>query len=141
MTGKIENTAGLINDNTGMIEESAGLKIDRTGLKNDANNTEYTANGRKKRSRERGRDSKPRNYPLHTMKNLPQYRDKPHEEVREYILQTKGVDIGGNINLGSLILWVFVVLAIVAGGYGVYKIIKQLQKRREASAGVEMQSD
>ena len=155
MTGKIENTpgmindntgmindnTGMINDNTGMIEESAGLKIDRTGLKNDANNTEYTANGRKKRSRERGKDSKPRNFPLHTMKNLPQFRDKPHEEVREYILQTKGVDIGSNINFGSLILWVFVVLAIVAGGYGVYKIIKRLRKRREAPAGIEMQYD
>jgi hypothetical protein len=55
------------------------------------------------------------------MKNLPQFRDKSHEEVREYILQTKGVDIGSNFNLGSLMLWVFVVLAIVTGGIGLVK--------------------
>ena len=77
---------------------------------------------------------------MHTMKNLPQFRNKSHQEVREYILAKKGIDIGGNFNFGSLMLWVFVVLAIAAGGYGVYKIIKQMQKRNgEASSDVEMQ--
>ena len=33
-------------------------------------NTEYTISGRRKRSRERGKDCKPRNYPLYTIKNL-----------------------------------------------------------------------
>ena len=148
MTGKTENTPGLIdqdtgmiNDGTGMIENSTGLIEENTGMITETNDVEYTASGRRKRSRERGKDSKPRNYPLHTMKNLPQFKNKSHEEVRQYILEKKGVEIGGNFNLGSLMLWVFVVLAIVAGGYGVYKIIKQLQKRRDMSAGIKMQSD
>ena len=129
--GLIENNAGMINDGTGMMGDSAGLTIDNTGLITDANDGEYTANGRRKRSRERGKDSKPRNYPLHTMKNLPQFRDKPHEEVRQYILEKKGIDIGSNFNFGSLMLWVFVVLAIIAGGVG---IAKWLQHRKEKKA-------
>jgi len=112
MTGKIENTpglienntglinqdAGMINDNIGLIEDSTGLITDSTGLINYVNDTEYTANGRRKCSRERGKDSKPRNFPLHTIKNLPQFRNKSHEEVRQYILEKKGVGIGSNFN-------------------------------------------
>ena len=70
------------------------------------------------------------------MKNLLQFRNKSHEEVRQYILKTKGVDIVCNFNFGSLMLWVFVILAIVVGEYGVYKIIKQLQKRKDTSVGI-----
>ncbi len=36
--------------------------------------------------------------PLHTLKNLPQFRNKSHEEVRRYIQETKRVDIGSNVN-------------------------------------------
>jgi hypothetical protein len=36
------------------------------------------------------KDSKPKKFPLQTMKKLPQFRNKSHEEVRRYILQTKG---------------------------------------------------
>ena len=110
MTGKIDNTPGLIND---------------------TNEVEHTESGRRKRSKERGKDSKPRNFPLHTMKNLPQFRDKSHEEVRQYILKKNGVDIGGNFNLGSIIMPILTVSAIVAGGYGLYWLIKQFQKQRE----------
>ena len=117
MTGKIENSTGLINDGTGLITET--------------NDTKYTVNGRRKRSRERGKDNKPRNYPLHTMKNLPQFRDKPHEEVRQYIFEKKGVDIGSNFNIGSWILWVFVLLAIVTGGIGIVKWLQQRQERKD----------
>ncbi|MDH3279237.1 MAG: hypothetical protein OEL84_10540 [Nitrosopumilus sp.] len=112
MTGKIENNTGMINQDTGMIDDTAGLIIDRTGLINDTKGTEYTASGRRKRSRERGKDSKPRNFPLHTMKNLPQFRDKPHEEVRQYIMETKGVDIGKNVS--SLWIAVIAVMLLVA---------------------------
>ena len=127
-TGMINQDAGLITDSTGMITDSTGLIESSTGLIADTNGTKYTANGRRKRSRERGKDSKLRNFPLHTMKNLPQFRNKSHEEVRQYILEKKGVDIGSNFNLASFMLWVFVILAIVVGGIG---IAKWLQKRQE----------
>ena len=45
-----------------MLEEDAGLITE--------NNNEDTPTGRRKRSRERGKDNKPRNFPLHTMKKL-----------------------------------------------------------------------
>ena len=138
MTGKIEDTpgminqdTGLINDNTGMIENSTGLIDDDTGLITETNDAEYTPSGRRKRSKERGKDSKPRNYPLHTMKNLPQFRNKSHEEFRQHILETKGVDIGSNFNFGSIIMPILIVSAIVAGGYGLYWLMKQFQKRKE----------
>ena len=85
------------------------------------NDTKYTVNGRRKRSKERGKDSKPRNYLLHTMKNLPQFRNKFHDEVRQYILEKKGVDFGSNFDIGSLMLWVFVLLVIIMGGIRIVK--------------------
>ena len=95
------------------------------------NKVEHTESGRKKRSRERGKDRKPRNFPLPTIKNLPQFRNKSHEEVRQYILTKRGVDIGSNFNLGSMIMPILIVSAIVAGGYGLYWLMKQFQKRKE----------
>ena len=141
MTGMIDDTAGLINqstgminDNTGMIESSTGMIGEDAGLITETDDTKYTVNRRKRRSRERGKDSQPRNFPLHTMKNLPQFRDKSHQEVREYILEKKGVDIGGNFNLGSVILPILIVSVIAAGGYGLYWLIKQFQKRKETQS-------
>ena len=67
---------------------------------------------------------------MEEMKNLPQFRDKSHEEVRQYILEKKGVDIGSNFNIGSLMLWVFVLLAIVTGGIGIVKWLQQRQERK-----------
>jgi hypothetical protein len=131
MTGMINDDSGLINENTGLIEDFAGMITDSTGMITDTNDTKYTVNGRKKRSRERGKDSKPRNFPLHTMKNLPQFRNKSHQEVRQYILEKKGVDMGGNFNFASIMIPLLIVSAIVAGGYGLYWLIKQLEKRRE----------
>ncbi len=130
-TGMIENSTGMIENSIGMIENSTGLIEENAGMMTETNEIERTASGRKKRSRERGKDSKPRNFPLHTIKNLPQFRDKSHQEVREYILAKKGIDIGGNFNLGSIIMPILIVSAIVAGGYGLYWLIKQLQKRKE----------
>ena len=128
MTGKIEDTPGMIDDNTGLIENSTGLIDENTGLITETNDTEYNASGRRKRSKERGKDSKPRNFPLHTMKNLPQFRNKSHQEVREYILEKKGVDIGGNFNFASIMMPILIISVIVAGGYGLYWLIKQLEK-------------
>jgi hypothetical protein len=49
------------------------------------------------------------------MKNLPQFRNKSHEGVRQYLLEKKGVAIGSNFDIGSLMLWVFVLLVIIMG--------------------------
>jgi hypothetical protein len=138
MTGKIENTpgminqdTGMINDNAGLIESSTGMINENTGLITETNDIEHTASGRRKRSRERGKDSKPRNYPLHTMKNLPQFRDKSHEEVRQYILEKKGVDIGSNFSSGSLMLYILVILLCIVGVIGIVKWLQQRQEKKK----------
>ena len=95
----------------------------------ETNDVEDNPNGRKKRSRERGKDTKLRDYPLHTMKNLPQFRNKSHEEFRQYILQTKGVDMGGTINWNNTVMWILIVTAIVVGGIGISKWWQQRQKK------------
>ena len=137
MTGKTENTPRLINQDTGMINDNTGLIEENTGLITETNEVERTASGRKKRSKERGKDSKPRNFPLHTMKNLPQFRDKSHEEVRQYILQTKGVDIGGIMNWNKTMMWILIATAIVAGGIGVWKLWQQRQERKSNEDTIE----
>jgi len=63
------------------------------------------------------------------MKNLPQFRNKSHQEVRQYILEKKGVDMGGNFNFASIMMPILIVSAIAAGGYGLYWLIKQLGKK------------
>ncbi|MDH3313346.1 MAG: hypothetical protein OEM28_09415 [Nitrosopumilus sp.] len=65
-----------------MIENSTGLIEENTGLITEDNKVEHTESGRRKRSKERGKDNKPRNFSLHTIKNLPQFKNKSHEEVR-----------------------------------------------------------
>ena len=126
--GMIENSAGMIKQDTGMITESAGMIKNSTGMIDDDsglitenNSEEDTTTGRRKRSRERGKDLKPRAFPLHTLKNLPQFRDKPHEEVRQYILEKKGIDIGGNFNWSNFAIAPLIVIAVLVGGYGVWK--------------------
>ena len=127
MTGMIEENTGLINQDTGLISDSTGLMEnssvmieENTGLITETD-TEYTESGRRKRSRERGKDSKPRNFPLQTLKNLPQFKDKSHDEVRRYILEKKGVDIGGNFNWNGFAIVMLIVIAVLVGGYGVWK--------------------
>ena len=83
--------------------------------------TEYTPSGRRKRSKERGKDSKPRNYPLHTMKNLPQFRNKSHEEVRQYILEKKGVYIGRNFNWVDGMMPILILSVIIIGVVEIWK--------------------
>ncbi len=73
-------------------------------------------------------DSKSRNFPLHTMKNLPQFRNKSHEEVRQYILEKKGVDIGSNNKLNNKIMWILIGLLVIACGIGIAKWWKEREK-------------
>ena len=103
---------------------------DDSGLITENNIEEDMTTGRKKRSRERGKDLKPRDFPLHTLKNLPQFRDKPHEEVRQYILEKKGVDIGSNFNWNKTLTWIFIVLVIVIGGIGIWNLWQQRQENK-----------
>ena len=62
---------------------------------------------------------------------LPQFRNKSHEEVRQYILEKKGVDIGSNFNWNKTIMWIFVAIAIVMGGIGIWKLWQQRQEKIE----------
>lgn len=64
------------------------------------------------------------------MKNLPQFRDKPHEEVRQYILETRGMDIGGSANWNKTMMWVLVGFTIVVSGIGIWKLWQQRQERK-----------
>ena len=143
MTGMIEDAPGLIDDNagkinqdtgkisnsTGLIENPTGLIDDNAGKIAETNEVEHTASGRRKRSRERGKDKTQRNFPLQTIKNLPQFRDKPHQEVRQYILEKNGVDIGSNFRFGSLMLCILVILVVIVGVVGIVKWLQQRQER------------
>ena len=120
-TGMINQETGMINDNTGMLEGNTGLIDNDAGLITENNNEESTTTGRRKRSKERGKDLKPRDFPLHTLKNLPQFRDKPHEEIRQYILEKKGVDIGSNFNWSNFGIAMLIMIAVMVGGYGLWK--------------------
>lgn len=111
----------MINQEAGMLEESTGLITEDSGMITDNDVSEYGVKGRRKRSRERDKDSKPRDFPLHMLKNLPQFRNKSHEEIRQYLLEKKGVDIGGNFNWNGFAIVILIIVAIVAGGYGVWK--------------------
>jgi len=61
-TGMIENDAGMIDDGAGMIN------MNREGISE-------TIPKRRKRSRERGPDRKPRKYNSITLRNLKQYQN------------------------------------------------------------------
>ena len=138
MTGKIENTpgminqeTGLINENTGMIEDSTGMIEENTGLITETNDIEHATSGRRKRSRERGKDSKPRNFPLHTLKNLPQFRNKSHQEFRRHILEKKGVDIGGNVNTVHVVVLLILALVAITSPLWIEKLVDWYEKRKE----------
>ena len=129
-TGLINQDTGLINQDTGLIENSTGMIENNSGLITETKDTKYTVNGRKKRSRERGKDNKPRNFPLHTIKNLPQFRNKSHEEVRQYILEKKGIDIGGNVNAAHVAIIVIFVLVVITSPLWIEKLSKWYNKRK-----------
>jgi len=68
---------------------------------------------------------------MHTLKNLPQFREKSHQEVREYILETKGVDIGNHFNWNNTIVWILIGLVAVAGGIGIVRWWQQRQMKNK----------
>lgn len=119
---------GMINDDTGLIEEN-------TGLVTETNEIEPAAGGRRKHSRERGKDSRLRNFPLHTMKNLPQFRNKSHEEFRQHILKTKGVDIGSNISGLQIGIIAVILFVIITSPLWIEKLASQYNKRNEKLRG------
>ena len=98
----INQDIGMINDNTEMIESSTGMINDNTEMITETNDTKCAVNGRRERSRERGKESKLRNYPLHTTKNLPQFRNKSHEEIRQHIPYNCNVLF---FNMEDMITW------------------------------------
>ena len=65
------------------------------------------------------------------MKNLRQFRNKPHEKIRERILKTKVVDIGSNFNRNNTIVWILIGLMAVAGGIAIVKWWQQRQIKNE----------
>jgi hypothetical protein len=130
-TGMINQGTGMINDDTGLIENSTGMIEENTGMITETNDAKYTANGRRKRSRERGKDSKPRNFPLQTMKNLPQFRDKSHEEFRQHILKTKGVDIGSNISGLQIGIIAVILFVMITSPLWIEKLTDWYNKRKE----------
>jgi len=65
------------------------------------------------------------------MKNLPQFRNKSHEEVRQYIIDTKGVDIRKDVSL----LWIAVIavmlLMAITSPLWIEKVVSWYNKRKE----------
>jgi len=114
----------LTNDTAGLIEKN-------TGLITETNEVDRTASGRRKRSKERGKGSKPRNYPLHTMKNLPQFRNKSHEQFRQYILEKKGEDIGSNVNAVHIAIIFIITLVAITSPLWIEKLVNWYNKRKE----------
>jgi len=130
-TGMINQGTGMINDDTGLIENSTGMIEENTGMITETNDAKYTVNRRRKRSKERGKDSKPRNFPLQTMKNLPQFRNKSHEEFRQHILKTKGVDIGSNISGLQIGIIIVILFVIITSPLWIEKLTDWYNKRKE----------
>ena len=93
--------------------------------------TEHTASGRRECSRERGKDSKPRNFPVHTLKNLPQFRNKSHQEFRQHILEKKGVDIDGNVNAVHVTVLLILALIAITSPLWIEKLVDWHNKRKE----------
>ena len=89
----------------------------------ETNDTKYTTNGRRKRSRERGKDNKPRNFPLHTMKNFVQFKERP-EEFAKYLNEKKGVNITGNSGIVKAFLIFCVAMIAIFGGCWLYNHYK-----------------
>lgn len=86
---------------------------------------EYTE--RKKRSRERGPDKKPRTYKANSMSNLAQFNQRP-EEFAQYLNDEKGVDITGNSGMWKIFL---VIGGGIIAGLGGLWIYNRYKKRKD----------
>ena len=87
--------------------------------------TGYTE--KKKRSRERGPDKKPRTYRARSMGNLTQFNQRPEEFV-QYLKNEKGVDIDGNSSIVKSFLIFGGVVTTIFGGLWLYNHYKNRKK-------------
>jgi len=87
----------------------------------DDSETVYTE--KKKRSRERGPDKKPRTYRVNSMNNLAQFKQRP-EEFTKYLKDEKGVDITGNSGIVKIFLIFGGVMITIFGGLWLYNQYK-----------------
>ena len=95
----------------------------------DDSETVYTE--KKKRSRERGPDKKPRTYKANSMSNLIQFNQRP-EEFAQYLNDEKGVDITGNPGIVKAFLIFGGVMIAIFGGLWLYNHYKN-----EENNGIE----
>lgn len=89
--GKIADAAGKIENDTGKIHFSEDFSGEASEIVEESETSRYRG--------QRGPDKKPRDFPLQTLKNLPQFRDKSHEEVRQYILEKKELTLEATLTL------------------------------------------
>jgi len=88
---------------------------------------EIDSTERKKRSRERGPDKKPRTYRTNSMSNLTQFNQRP-EEFTKYLKDEKGVDITGNSGIVKAFLIFGVAMITIFGGWWLYNQYKNRKK-------------
>jgi len=94
--------------------------------------SETISTERKPRNKERGPDRKPRDYPHHTMKNLRQFQNVPHDNFKSYMQENKGVDVGGKrFNWDGLAVAIWIVCAISAGGYGLWWLYNHYKNEKD----------
>jgi len=103
-----------------MIEENNN-DIEIVSESYDDSETVYTE--KKKRSRERGPDKKPRTYRASSMGNLTQFNQRP-EEFTKYLKEEKGVDITGNSGIVKAFLIFGGVMITIFGGLWLYNQYK-----------------
>jgi len=87
--------------------------------------TDYTE--RKKRSKERGPDKKPRTYRANSMGNLTQFNHRP-EEFAQYLKNEKGIGGIGNSSIVKIFLIFGGVISAIFGGLWLYNHYKNERK-------------
>ena len=65
------------------------------------------------------------------MKNLPQFRNKPHEEVRQYILEKKRVDTGSNLNASYAAIMIIIALVAITSPLWMKRLAEWYNRRKE----------
>ena len=103
-----------------MIEEN-NTDVEITSESYSDSETDYTE--RKKRSRERGPDKKPRTYRASSMNNLTQFSQRP-EEFTRYLKEEKGVHVAGNSGMVKAFLIFGGVMIAIFGGLWLYNRYK-----------------
>ncbi len=81
-TGLIDDTAGMKNGDAEMMGDDTGMKDENSGMiTGKKTRINEKSPKRKKRSRERGPDTKPRKYNRITLRNLKQFQNIPFEQT------------------------------------------------------------